>query len=675
MGAGSREPFGPQGTRRLPPTFAGLFGADETLGMGDLKPACELDRYDSSVLGRIEERQHFAEFLGAADLDDRGVILEGEIGIGKSTLLRWACQQAQAAGYVVLTADLVDLELPREYSCIAQLLEKVGPEPFRELTEPLRRVIRDAVLGDVSGFPVDARTVATAVLTICQALTSKGPLLLSIDDLPYMDISSQRVLSSVMRRAGNMPIKLLTTLRTHWDHEVPGSVAEHFGDRLRRVTVGPMGSRELRQLIRQRMNADLSGRSVARVHDLSAGNPLFALELVRAESEVRSAHTERPSFTLNSLTNMVRERVASLSVGARDVLLVAALVREPTHALVLAAAADPATGLRSLDEAKDNLLIIQEASGLRFGHPLIRSVVVSSATARDRRAVHQRLARIVQSQEDRARHLALGADGADADIAREVEEAARAALSRGAPEAAAALAALATMLTPPGCDDDRTRRVRLEAESRFDAREPDDACSLLNEEITKLRPGPIRAQLLRQWARYAALRGDPLGPCLERLFEALAEVGDDQEGRAEIAFDLAGMAANAGEVDLAKRFATETAELAESIGDEALAAQVASADAYFRFSLGEGTPVDLARMACSGDQGKGRVSAERRPRLMTAHILHLSDDLAPARDLYRAERATAIAEGMESDLPMILWGLVETEIWARRVAGRPHDPS
>ena len=185
--------------------------------MDDLKGAPDLEQCGSSVLGRVQERQYVAEFLGAADLDERGVILEGEIGIGKSTLLRWACQQARVAGYVVLTADLVDLELPREYSCIAQLLEKVGPEPLQELAKPLRRVIHDAVLGDVSGSPVDARTVATAVLTICQGLTSKGPLLLSIDDLPYMDISSQRVLSSVMRRAGDMPIKLLTTLRTHWD--------------------------------------------------------------------------------------------------------------------------------------------------------------------------------------------------------------------------------------------------------------------------------------------------------------------------------------------------------------------------------------------------------------------------------------------------------------------------
>jgi len=201
------------------------------------------------------------------------------------------------------------------------------------------------------GLPAGERSV----LTICQGLTSKGPLLLSIDDLPYMDISSQRVLSSVMRRAGDMPIKLLTTLRTHWDHEVPGSVAEHFGDRLRRVTIGPMGSREIKQLIRERINDDLSGRNMARVHDLSAGNPLFALELVRAESKVRSVDTERPSFTLNSPTSMVHDRVATLSAGARDVLLVAAMVQEPTYALLLAAAADPATALRSLDEAKDNL--------------------------------------------------------------------------------------------------------------------------------------------------------------------------------------------------------------------------------------------------------------------------------------------------------------------------------
>ena len=67
------------------------------------------------------------------------------------------------------------------------------------------------------------------------------------------------------------------------------------------------------------------------------------------------------------------------------------------------------------------------------------SAVYSSASLERRRAAHRALAEVVADPEERARHLALASDGPDERVAREVEEAARHARMRGAPDNAAEL--------------------------------------------------------------------------------------------------------------------------------------------------------------------------------------------------------------------------------------------
>ena len=128
---------------------------------------------------------------------------------------------------------------------------------------------------------------------------------------------------------------------------------------------------------------------------------------------------------------------------------IAALAR-PTVNLVAAAHGDRERVISALEAGADEGVVELDDSSIRFAHPLLASICYEQAPVWKRQAVHRRLADVVTDAEERARHLALAADGPDARIASELETAAEQAAARGAPGAAAELSELAGELTADG---------------------------------------------------------------------------------------------------------------------------------------------------------------------------------------------------------------------------------
>ena len=102
----------------------------------------------------------------------------------------------------------------------------------------------------------------------------------------------------------------------------------------------------------------------------------------------------------------------------------------------------------ALAEALAGRIVELDGERLRFTHPLLRSAVSARQTPSRQRSLHARLAKIVPTAEERARHLALATAEPSDEIASVLEEAAQAAHSRGAPATAAELAEQALRLTP-----------------------------------------------------------------------------------------------------------------------------------------------------------------------------------------------------------------------------------
>jgi DNA-binding CsgD family transcriptional regulator len=618
------------------------------------------------LIGRDAEAAKITRFFGELAGGSRVLLIEGEAGIGKTTLLREGHVIATQLGMTVLSAFPVESEIPLEFASLTDLLDKVPAAMIDGLPLPQKQVLRQAVLRTVPQVrAADPRTTATALLTLLRQLARKRPVLVVVDDLPWLDAASARMLSFALRRLRDERIGLLAALRTDWAADPPPMATDRIpAARVDHIRLGPLSLGATRELLATRTSFSPGRSLLLRIHDKSGGNPLFALELV-ARAYAGSLPGLLDAVRMpDSLRRLMLGRVTVLPVRTRDVLLVSSLATEPALPAICAAASSPATAYTDLEVGIRAGLLIVTDGDVAFVHPLMRSVVAEDASPADRRAAHRRLAAVARSPEARARHLAFGAEGSDEAVASELENAARMAAHRGACDTAAELAELAATLSPLAQPKETQRRIILAAEQRFEASDPARACSLLQSVVHSIPAGPARAELWRRLARYRAICGAPMATWSAWLDRALHEAGDDQPVRAAIMIDQAVSASNAGNLPEAIRIGEQVLELAGRTGDRALEAQCCAGLAFATFVLGHGVRRDLIGRALAGPEQSSRLSMELRPKIAIGHVLHWADDLDGARLLYEQEYARAVDEGVETGLPLVLWALAENESWA-----------
>jgi hypothetical protein len=206
---------------------------------------------------------------------------------------------------------------------------------------------------------------------------------------------------------------------------------------------------------------ELTRSELARLQDVSDGNPYFALELgrelVRTQRRPAAGHGMRVP---ESLRDLLGGRLAQLPAEVADVLLEIAALARPTVELVAAADGDLERVQKAISLAAAEKIVELDESRVRFAHPLLASICYEMAPVWKRRAVHRALAGVTSDIEERARHLALGAEGPDAEVAFELDRAAERAAGRGATAAAAELYELAVGLSPDDPAASRRRRLR-----------------------------------------------------------------------------------------------------------------------------------------------------------------------------------------------------------------------
>ena len=617
-------------------------------------------------VGRDAEAAKISRFLGELPCGPRVLLIEGEAGIGKTTLLKDAHDMAVRLGHMVLSAFPAESEVPLEFAGLTDLLERVPAALVAGLPVPQRHAVRQAVLrAEPPQRSTDPRTTATAVLTLLRSLAEKHPVLVVVDDLQWLDPPSACALSFALRRLQLEPVGLLAAVRTDWSGNLPPLATDSIpAGRVDHLRLGPLSLGATRELLATE-TALSPGRSLLlQLHDMSGGNPLFALELAaRTHADVSPGLPDIPDGP-DSLRRLVIGRTTVLPRGPRDVLLVSSLSTEPVLPVICAAARDQATAHADLEAGIRAGLLAAGDGKVVFVHPLMRSIVAEQAQAAERRAAHRRLAAVVRGLEARVRHLALGAEGPDEAVASDLEGAARMAAGRGACGASGELAELAVTLTPLAQAESGQRRVVLAAEQRFEASDPARACSLLERIIETVEAGPARAELLRRLARYRVFDGGPTAAWMASLGQALDEAGDDAGLRAVILMDRVVCASYTGNLAGAISTAELILELTSRTGDKALEAQCRAGLAFSTFVLGRGVRPDLISRALAGPQQSPRLSMDLRPNVVVGHILHWTDDLDGARVLYEQEYALALQQGVETGLPFVLWALAENEGWA-----------
>jgi len=443
------------------------------------------------------------------------LVVRGEPGIGKTTLLQQAIEEA--SGFRVVRAVGVESEMELAYAGLHQLCAPMLGRLHR-LPVPQHDALATA-FAISAGPPPDRFVIALAALSLMETASEEQPLLCVVDDAQWLDQASAQVLGFVGRRLLAESIGLVFATRT------PVPPPDHLAG-LPELRVDGLDDEPASLLLATVTSAALDDRVRARIIEETHGNPLALLELYRGLRPAELAG----GFALPDTGNLPQRiedkyaaRLGELPDEARRLVLLAAADPVGDPALILRAAQELGLDSQAMDLAATAGLL-EVGAHVRFRHPLMRSAAYRAADVKARRAVHGALAAATDPQADpdrRAWHRAHAASGPDEAVAGELINCAGRALRRGGVAAAAAFWEQAVALTPdPGL---RASRALAAAEAKNAAGDFEAAQVLLaTAEIGPLGElAAAQAQRMRAQVAFALRRGGDAPPLLLRAAQRL----------------------------------------------------------------------------------------------------------------------------------------------------------
>jgi DNA-binding CsgD family transcriptional regulator len=449
------------------------------------------------------------------------LVVEGEAGIGKTALLRFASDHA--SGFQLLRAEGAEFEMELAFAALHQLCLPVLGR-LEHLPGPHRDAL-SAVFGLRAAPAPEPFMVGAGLTSLLSDVANEGPLLCVLDDAQWLDQASARALAFAARRLDGQRVAMLFARRDAG----PGDALQG----LPRLGLDGIDEDDARALLASEAHVALDVDVVDRIINESRGNPLALLELPRGErpADLAGAFALPDRQTVSAMIEAsFRHRVAQLPPDCRRLLLLAAA--EPLGQLPLLGEAAERLGLDLRAAAPAEAEGLVEFGGqVRFRHPLARSALYLAATPAERREAHRALGEATDREHDldrRSWHLALATAGPDETVAQDLERSADRAKARGGVASAAAFLELAAQLTP---DHARTAsRALVAARGKFEAGDHEAASRLLtvtekhsHDELEIAMVGALRARVAFQ-----ATRGDGAAAQLLRAAVGFASLDDAQ---------------------------------------------------------------------------------------------------------------------------------------------------
>ncbi len=614
----------------------------------------------SDVVGRDVELGAGRELLERSRHGLALLLLEGDAGVGKTTVWSAVVAEAREEGRLVLEARPAAAEAELTLATLSDLLGEVSPDEASALPGPQRRALDVALLRvEADRASRDTRLLGTAVRSLLEALARTRPVLIAIDDIQWVDPTSAAVLAFAARRLGDHRVGMIGARRS--TEPMPESLAALAGSpAARTIRVGPLSVAALHHVLSRHLDRPVARSTLIRVHQASGGFPLFALEIIRLLDEVGVPPAGEPLPVPGDVRELVRRRILQLPSGTRDVLLASALLGTSSADTIKAALGRPID--EDLETAARHGIAFVVDGRIRFEHPLFAAAIPATATEADRREAHARLAAAVDGADVRARHLALAATTPSAGVAADLEDAAHQAASRGGPGAAAELMELALRSTPPSDDAACDRRVLELAGILQRAGDPSRAERLLAGLIdTSASPGSrARARLALATIRYER---DAAGSALALCEAAMPDASDDAELLARAHAIMAAVSwddfrRREGHVQEALRLLDGVAQPDPVVLGLVLMERCED-------DVATGRPLDPAvvERALELERVSAAPSVSDRFSASLGTWLKYQDDFDGARTWLEATLRAVEEEGDEGSLPYALSHLPELELW------------
>ncbi|WP_281173595.1 helix-turn-helix transcriptional regulator [Actinokineospora inagensis] len=286
--------------------------------------------------------------------DGRLVLLAGEAGVGKSTLV--GVLRGELGGVRWSWSACDGLFVPRPLGPLFDLADQLGGDLWRRCVaggdreELFRALVRE----------VAAPGVVDVVV---------------VEDIHWADEATLDLLRFLSRRLRDAAVVVIATYRD--DEGVSGALRVALGDlaaqpSTRRVRLAPLSLESVRVLV------EGSGFSADRAFELTGGNPFYVAEMLHA------GVTEVPV----SARDVVLARAARLGGAARGYLDVAAMIGAKVEVSLLA---EVCPDLVALDELPASGLLVVDGRWFRFRHEIARLAVAQAIPAHRAHSIHQRL--------------------------------------------------------------------------------------------------------------------------------------------------------------------------------------------------------------------------------------------------------------------------------------------
>lgn len=547
----------------------------------------------------LEERGWEHEMIAAALAGSRGghgrfVVLYGQGGIGRSSLLRAAVGDAEATGAVVLEACGSELERGYGFGVVRQLLEA----RIARLTAGERRSLLDhagpASASALGIWPSEPRASGAgfeqieAVYRLIGRMATETPLLVAIDDLQWCDRPSLDFICFLGHRARQLPVTIVAA----WRRGEPGvkagrlqalaAMPETFF-----LTPAPLGEDGVRSVLRRELGCEPSDEVVDAVCAQTGGQPFLVTELV-AGLRLRGVSVEPgcrgaiETFTPESVRRNIAARLARLPESAHRLARAVSVLGDTSMAHAAALAGIDRDAARRATDMLVRAGVFRDDSAVAYAQPIVQRAVYDTLSSLERAEWHQEAAGL------------LCAAGAGLDVG----DTARAA---------------AHLLGCEPIGDARFAEVLCSA-ARHAAGEGAlaDARRLYERALGEIDEAPRRTEILIGLAELALL-ADDLPSAIACASEALALASEpaqraaasvlcaqamacDSEWRAAVdLLETEALALHAGHGDL------ELSLLATAATLEACAGAVPAAASFFADLSGE-TPAERAMLAAYASQ-------------------------------------------------------------------------
>jgi ATP/maltotriose-dependent transcriptional regulator MalT len=352
-------------------------------------------RSTTGLLGREREQAELYDALSLAMKGDpQVVVIGGDAGIGKTTLVSDLVRGAEALGATAVVGHCLDIDAGIAFGAVLEAVGELVAAVDDLETRPHARRMRTLLDPDSPRSPEAFRVREDLLQTVLEAAHA-GPVLLVLEDMHWAGQSTLDFAVALSRTARGRLLFVLTVRKDdlHRRHPARKALAEiSAAPAARHVDLDPLDRDAIAGIVAVRRRPGPDPSVVSSVVARSEGNPLYAQEIVSAGSH---AVPER-------LSDLFLSRVDALADGPRGLARTASVdgTRLDADTLTQVAGLDQATLDAYLRDLLDANVLRAVDDSLEFWHGLLREALYDDLLPDERTRLHAELAATLQSQVD-----------------------------------------------------------------------------------------------------------------------------------------------------------------------------------------------------------------------------------------------------------------------------------